>query len=360
MVSVAIIGATGVVGQEFIVALDRHPWFEVSAIAASERSAGKRYIDALRDPNTGILKWHQHREVPDYARDMVVKSVNDIISDARKYDLIFTAVESDDARVIEPRLAEHVPVISTAAAFRYEKDVPILIPGINDAHTDLLNYQRKARGWKGFIAPLPNCTTTGLAITLKPILDSFGIKRVIMTSLQAVSGAGRSPGVAALDIFDNIIPFIPKEEEKVQIETVKILGRLVDSYIEDANIKVSCTCTRVPVIDGHTESVFVESINECMPEDVKDAMLRYSRNVSIKNLPSAPKDYIYVHDDPSRPQPRLDRDMNDGMTTVVGRIRKDTAFDNGVKYVLLSHNEKMGSAKGAVLLAEMLKVKDLL
>ena len=360
MLSVAIIGATGVVGQEFIVALDRHPWFEVSAIAASERSAGKRYIDALRDPNTGILKWHQHREVPDYARDMVVKSVNDIISDARKYDLIFTAVESDDARVIEPRLAEHVPVISTAAAFRYEKDVPILIPGINDAHTDLLNYQRKARGWKGFIAPLPNCTTTGLAITLKPILDSFGIKRVIMTSLQAVSGAGRSPGVAALDIFDNIIPFIPKEEEKVQIETVKILGRLVDSYIEDANIKVSCTCTRVPVIDGHTESVFVESINECMPEDVKDAMLRYSRNVSIKNLPSAPKDYIYVHDDPSRPQPRLDRDMNDGMTTVVGRIRKDTAFDNGVKYVLLSHNEKMGSAKGAVLLAEMLKVKDLL
>ncbi len=360
MVSVAIIGATGVVGQEFIVALDRHPWFEVSAIAASERSAGKRYIDALRDPNTGILKWHQHREIPDYARDMVVKSVNDIISDAKKYDLIFTAVESDDARVIEPRLAEHVPVISTAAAFRYEKDVPILIPGINDEHADLLNYQRKARGWKGFIAPLPNCTTTGLAITLKPILDSFGIKRVIMTSLQAVSGAGRSPGVAALDIFDNIIPFIPKEEEKVQIETVKILGRLMDSYIEDASIKVSCTCTRVPVIDGHTESVFVESVSECMPEDVKNAMIRYSRNVSIKDLPSAPKDYIYVHEDPSRPQPRLDRDMNDGMTTVVGRIRKDTAFDNGVKYVLLSHNEKMGSAKGAVLLAELLKVKGLL
>jgi aspartate-semialdehyde dehydrogenase len=360
MLSVAIIGATGVVGQEFIVALDKHPWFEVSAIAASERSAGKRYIDALRDPNTGILKWHQHREVPDYAKDMVVKGVNDIISDAKKYDLIFTAVETDDARVIEPRLAEHVPVISTAAAFRYEKDVPILIPGVNDAHADLLNYQRKARGWKGFIAPLPNCTTTGLAITLKPILDSFGIKRVIMTSLQAVSGAGRSPGVAALDIFDNIIPFIPKEEEKVQIETVKILGRLMDSYIQDASIKVSCTCTRVPVIDGHTESVFVESVNECMPEDVKNAMLRYSRNVSIKDLPSAPRDYIYVHDDPSRPQPRLDRDMNDGMTTVVGRIRKDTAFDNGVKYVLLSHNEKMGSAKGAVLLAEMLKVKDLL
>ncbi len=360
MLNVAVIGATGVVGQEFIVALDKHPWFNVSAIAASERSTGKRYMDALRDPSTGVLKWHQRKEIPEYAKDMVLKSVNDIISNTSMYDLVFTAVESDDAKVIEPKLAEHVAVISTAAAFRYEKDVPILIPGVNDMHAELLNYQRKGRGWKGFIAPLPNCTTTGLAITLKPILDSFGINRVIMTSMQAVSGAGRSPGVAALDIFDNIIPFIPKEEEKVQIETVKILGRLVDSYIDNASIKVSCTCTRVPVIDGHTESVFVECIRDCMPEDVKDAMLNYSKNVSIKGLPSAPSDYIYVYEDPSRPQPRLDRDMNDGMTTVVGRIRKDTALDNGVKYVLLSHNEKMGSAKGAVLLAEMLRVKDII
>ncbi len=357
---VAIIGATGVVGQEFIVALDRHPWFEVTDIAASERSAGKRYIDALRDPNTGVLKWHQHRDVPSYATDMVVKGVNDIINNAGRYDLVFTAVETDDARVIEPKLAEQVPVISTAAAFRYEEDVPILIPGINDDHGELLNHQSKRRGWKGFVSPLPNCTTTGLVITLKPILDRFGIRRVIMTSLQAVSGAGRSPGVAALDIFDNIIPYIPKEEEKVQIETTKILGRLVDSSIKNADIRVSCTCTRVPVIDGHTESVFVECIDACTPDDVKKTMLEYSSNISIKGLPSAPKEYIYVHDDPSRPQPRLDRDMNDGMTTVIGRIRKDTAFDNGIKYVLLSHNEKMGSAKGAVLLAEALKVKDTL
>lgn len=358
MLKVAIIGATGVVGQEFIVALDKHPWFKVEAIAASERSAGKRYLDALRDSSTGVMKWHQRIPIPDYARDMVVKSVNEI--DAKDYDLVFTAVESDDARIIEPKFAEHTPVISTAAAFRYEQDVPILIPGVNDEHAELLDVQRKRRGWKGFIAPLPNCTTTGLAITLKPIMDEFGIERVIMTSLQAVSGAGRSPGVAALDIFDNIIPFIPKEEEKVQVEAKKILGRLVDGRIDDARFRVSCTCTRVPVIDGHTECAFVETSKGCEPDDVKHAMLNYSKHVSIKDLPSAPQDYIIVHDDPSRPQPRLDRDVNDGMSTIVGRIRKDTAFENGVKYVLLSHNEKMGSAKGAVLLAEMLKVKELL
>ena len=358
MLKVAIIGATGVVGQEFIVSLNKHPWFEVKHIAASERSAGKKYIDAIHDKSTGIMKWHQHEPVPDYAKDMMVQNVNDL--DPAKVDLVFTAIEADDAKVIEPRFAQHVPVISTAAAFRYENDVPILIPGINDGQAELLNVQRKNRGWKGFIAPLPNCTTTGLAITLKPILDNFGIKNVFMTSMQAVSGAGRTPGVAALDIFDNVIPYIPKEEEKVQAETMKILGRLNGSAINPASMKVSCTCTRVAVLDGHTESVFVETAKDCEPEGVKNAMLKYSENVSIKGLPSAPSEYIFVHDDPTRPQPRLDRSMNDGMTTVVGRLRKDTVFDKGIKYVLLSHNEKMGSAKGAVLLAELLKQRNYL
>ncbi|GIU71894.1 MAG: aspartate-semialdehyde dehydrogenase [Candidatus Nitrosocaldaceae archaeon] len=358
MIKVAVIGATGVVGQEFIVSLNNHPWFQVEYIAASPRSAGKKYSEALRDPNTGIIKWHQKEPIPEYARDMVLESVNDIKPDS--IDLVFTALDTDDAKVIEPRFAEHTPVISTAAAFRYDDDVPILIPGINDDHAELLNIQRKKRNWKGFVAPLPNCTTTGLAITLKPIMDRFGLKNVFMTSMQAVSGAGRSPGVAALDIFDNVIPYIPKEEEKVQKEAVKILGTFNNSSIDYAKFKVSCTCTRVAVIDGHTEAAFVETIEHCEPDEVKDAMLDYSKNVSIKDLPSAPKDYIYVHDDPSRPQPRLDRDMNDGLTTVVGRLRKDPIFENGIKYVLVSHNEKMGSAKGAVLLAEMLKSKALL
>ena len=235
-----------------------------------------------------------------------------------------------------------------------------MIPGINDEHIEILDIQKKNRNWNGFIAPLPNCTTTGLAITLKPIMDKYGVESVFMTSLQALSGAGRSPGVIALDIMDNVIPYIPKEEEKVQIETKKILGELNQTSIVPNNIKVSCTCMRVPVSDGHTESVFVETKESVDPHMIKKEMLKFSKNVSIKELPTAPKDYIIVHDDPTRPQPRIDREINDGMTTVVGRIRKDTVFENGIKYVLLSHNEKMGSAKGAVLLAELLKRKNII
>ena len=358
MLKVAVIGATGAVGQEFIIALNKHNWFELTQVAASERSAGKKYVDAIRDPNSGILRWHNREEVPEYIKDMVVSKVEDIKPE--NFDLIFTALESDDAKIVEPKFAKTTPVISTAAAFRYETDVPILIPGINDNHAELLNSQRKNRSWKGFIAPLPNCTTTGMAITLKPILDRFGIDRVFMTSMQALSGAGRSPGVIALDIMDNVIPYIPKEEEKVQVETKKILGYMNNSSIAPAPLKVSCTCTRVPVLDGHTESVFVGTKLTVEAQDVKKEMEQFSKNVTIKGLPSAPKDYIIVHDDPTRPQPRIDREINDGMTTVVGRIRKDTAFDNGIKYMLLSHNEKMGSAKGAILLAELLKDRNIL
>jgi aspartate-semialdehyde dehydrogenase len=358
MLKVAVIGATGAVGQEFVIALNKHNWFELTHVAASEKSAGKKYVDAIRDPNSGILRWHNREEVPEYIKDTVVTKVDDIKPE--KFDLIFTALESDDAKKIEPNFAKTTPVISTAAAFRYEADVPILIPGINDNHAELINIQRKNRGWKGFIAPLPNCTTTGMAITLKPILDRFGMDRVFMTSMQALSGAGRSPGVIALDIMDNIIPYIPKEEEKVQVETKKILGQMNNGSIAPAKLKVSCTCTRVPVLDGHTESVFVETKQTTEAQDVKNEMIKFSRNVTIKGLPSAPKDYIIVHDDPTRPQPRIDREINDGMSTVVGRLRKDAAFENGIKYLLLSHNEKMGSAKGAILLAELLKDRNIL
>lgn len=358
MKRIAVLGATGAVGQEFVISLNKHPWFELTQIASSSRSAGKKYVDALRDPASGILKWHNPESVPEYIRDMVISKIEDINPD--KFDLIFTALTSDDAQTIEPNFARSVPVISTAAAFRYENDVPILIPGINDEHLELLDVQKKNRKWNGFIAPLPNCTTTGLAITLKPIIDKYGVKSVFMTSLQALSGAGRSPGVIALDIMDNVIPYIPKEEEKVQIETRKILGELNQKSILPNNIKVSCTCMRVPVSDGHTESVFVETKEPVDPDLIKKEMLNFSKNVSIKELPTAPEDYILVHDDPTRPQPRIDREINDGMTTVVGRIRKDTVFENGIKYVLLSHNEKMGSAKGAVLLAELLKRKNII
>jgi aspartate-semialdehyde dehydrogenase len=358
MLKVGLIGATGAVGQEFVIALNEHPWFELTHIASSERSAGKKYMEALYDSQLGITRWHNKEQIPEYVQEMRLNRTQDI--DPSKFDLIFTAVESADAKEIEPVFAKSVPVISTAAAFRYENDVPILIPGVNDDHAYLLDIQRKNRGWRGFIAPLPNCTTTGLAITLKPIMTRFGINNIFMTSMQAISGAGRSPGVIALDIMDNIIPYIPKEEEKVQMETKKILGNLDTNFIVPNAIKVSCTCTRVPVLDGHTETVFVETKKPAEPNEVKGEMLNFSKSISIRDLPTAPKDYIVVHDDPARPQPRIDREINDGMTTVVGRLRKDSVFDNGIKYVLLSHNEKMGSAKGAVLLAELLKQKNML
>jgi len=352
---VAIIGVTGAVGQEFVLSLMDHPWFEVVQIAASERSAGKKFLDAIRDPASGINNWQVGGNIPDYIKDMTVVSVDDLKVD--DLDLIFSSIESEAAREIESRFAKDLPVISTSSAFRYEDDVPILIPGINDEHADLLDVQKKNRNWKGFVAPLPNCTTTGLAITMKPLYEKYGVKKVLMTSMQAISGAGRTPGVSAMDVTDNIIPYIPKEEKKVRIETAKILGKLKDGKIEPANIKVSCTCTRVPVIDGHTESVFVETSNPIDPKSAKECYEEFSKNISIAGLPSAPPDYLIVHEDPNRPQPRIDREINDGMTTSVGRLEEEVLFDHGIKYILFSHNKKMGSAKGAVLLAEMLYKK---
>ena len=351
---VAIIGVTGSVGQEFVQSLDNHPWFEVTQIAASERSAGKNYLDAIKDAN-GIMAWDVAGEIPEYIKEMTVKSVNEL--DVSQLDLIFSAVESEAARDIETKMAADLPVISTSSAYRYEDDVPILIPGINDEQTELLETQKKNRNWKGFVAPLPNCTTTGLAITLKPLLDKYGAKKVMMTSMQAISGGGKS-GVSAMGITDNIIPYIPKEEGKVRLETRKILGKLKDGKIIDADIRISCTCTRVPVIDGHTESVFVETTKEIDPQKAKEMYNQSNKDISVLGLPSAPKDYYAFHEDPTRPQPRMERTVGDGMTTTIGRVEKEELFDHGLKYMLFSHNKKMGSAKGAVLLAEMLYKKD--
>ena len=284
------------------------------------------------------------------------KKIDEI--NAAELDLVFSAVESNAARDIETKFAKDVPVISTSSAYRYEDDVPILIPGINDEQSELLEIQKKNRGWKGWVAPLPNCTTTGLVITMKPLYEKYGVKKVMMTSMQAISGAGRSPGVSAMDVIDNIIPYIPKEEGKVRIETRKILGKLKDGKIEPADIRVSCTCTRVPVIDGHTESVFVETEKEVDPKNAKETYEQYNKEISVLDLPSAPKDYYVVHEDPTRPQPRIERHVGDGMTTTIGRLEKEELFDHGLKYMLFSHNKKMGSAKGAVLLAEMLYKKD--
>jgi aspartate-semialdehyde dehydrogenase len=351
MIRAAIVGATGIVGQQFIVALYKHPWIKVTALAASERSAGKIYKDSITDPKTAAFRWYCNEPCDPDVLGLPVQNAQDL--DTSDLDLIFSAVESDQALILEPRFATAKPVISTASAFRYEKDVPILIPGVNNAQISLLRGQQKSRGWKGFITPNPNCTTTGMAITLKPILDAFGIKLVIMTSLQAVSGAGRSPGVIALDITDNVIPHIAGEEEKVQRETQKILGRVSGNIVESADFPVSCTCTRVNVLEGHTEAVFISTEKPCQPEEVAKVMVEFNPFKNLR-LPSAPAQMITVNTDPFRPQPRLDRNTEDGMSTTVGRIRKDTALENGIKYVLVSHNTKMGAAKGATLTAELL------
>ena len=280
--------------------------------------------------------------------------------DASTVDVVFSAVEADVARALEPIYARTTPVLSTASAFRYEDDVPLLIPGVSMDHAKLVTRQRKLRGWKGFVLPQPNCTVMGLAITLGPLHERFGVKRVSVVSMQGISGAGRSPGVAALDAIDNIIPYIPKEEEKVAVEARKLLGTVGRDRIVPADIEVSATCTRASVIEGHTESVSVELADKASPTDVARAFRSAGRSISKLGLPSMPEQLIRVHDDPFRPQPRLDRDAGGGMTTSVGRIRPEPLYRHGVKYVLVSHNTKMGAARGSILVAEYLVAKKLL
>lgn len=356
--SVAVVGATGIAGQQFVAALGNHPWFAVTRLGASVRSAGKRYGDALRDAATGQVRWWADGEPPRASLGLVVEDA--AAMDLRGVDIVFSAVEADVARTLEPMYARTTPVLSTASAFRYEDDVPLLIPGVSMEHAKLVARQRKNRGWKGFVLPQPNCTVMGLAITLRPLHERFGVKRVSVVSMQGISGAGRSPGVAALDAIDNIIPYIPKEEEKVALEARKLLGTLGRDGIRPASIEVSATCTRAAVIEGHTEAVSVELEKQAAPAAVASAFRAAGRSIAKLGLPSMPEQLIRVHEDPFRPQPRLDRNAGGGMTTSVGRIRPEPLYRHGVKYVLVSHNTKMGAALGSILVAEYLVAKKLI
>ena len=344
---VGVVGATGIAGQQFVVALQHHPWFSIERLAASERSAGKRFGQALLDPKTGARRWWCADEPTDGVLAIPVENGDTFDPDG--LDVVFSATEADVARIQEPRFAKTTAVLSTASAFRYEPDVPLLVPNVNMDHAALIHRQRETRGWKGFVVPIPNCTVTGLVITLKPLADLFGLGSVIVTSMNGISGAGRSPGVMGLDIVDNLIPFIPNEEEKVQTECRKILP--------EHPAEISATCTRVNVLEGHTESVFASLRRRASVADVKQAFTSARNEMLELGLPTAPTEWIKVHDDPFRPQPRLDRDNGEGMTTTVGRIREDNVLPNGVKYMLVSHNTRMGAAAGAVLVAEYLAVK---
>jgi len=346
---VAILGATGTVGQRFIELLNDHPWFEVSVLAASERSAGKKYSEAC--------KWRMENPMPEAVKDMTVVNTSlKEVNQAGDVDLVFSALPGSVAGPIEEEFAAEYPVVSKASAHRMSRDVPLIIPEVNPDHLQLIQIQRKRRGWNGFISTDPNCSTIQLAITLKALMK-FGVKKVIVSTMQAISGAGY-PGVPSLDIIDNVIPYIAKEEEKIESETLKILGTLRNGEIQPANIMISASCHRVHVKDGHLEAVYVELEKKPHIDEVKKAFREFSGEPQSLKLPTAPEKPIIVREEEDRPQPRLDRNAGGGMSVVVGRIREDPIMT--IKYLCLGHNTIRGAAGAGVLSAELMVKKGIL
>jgi len=338
----AVLGATGNVGQIFVQLLEGNPWFEVTTVAASERSAGRTYGEASR--------WRQYTPIPEAVSQM---EVMDITPQAvRDVDIVFSALPSEVAGKVEEDFARAgYIVVSNASSHRMDPDVPMLNPEINCDHVSLIEQQRKQRNWDGAIVTNPNCSTTVLTLPLKPVYDKFGIKSLIVSTMQAISGAGY-PGVASLDIIDNVIPFIGGEEPKMESETQKILG----TAKKPADFKVSASCHRVPTIDGHLEAVFVKTQKNAEPSSVAEAMENFIGEPQKLKLPSAPKKPVIVTWEKDRPQTRLDRMEGKGMSTVVGRIRKDPVL-KGIKFVALGHNTIRGAAGCGILNGEYLKVK---
>ncbi len=345
---VAILGATGAVGQRFIQLLQGHPWFQIEVLAASERSAGKKYKDACN--------WVMESNLPKEIAEMPVANADvESVEKAGNVDLVFSSLPGDLAGPVESEFAALYPVFSKASAHRMEKDVPLLIPEINPDHADLIKIQQKARGWKGFITTDPNCSTIQLAITLKPLMQ-FGLRNVIVTTMQALSGAGY-PGVSSLDIIDNVIPYISKEEEKMEAEALKILGNFDGKVVKNADFKLSASCNRVNVKDGHLESVFIKLEEDPSIEEIEAAFAKFKGEPQKLKLPSAPEQPIVVRKEQNRPQPRFDRDTGCGMSVVVGRIRKDPIMT--FKYICLGHNTVRGGAGAGILSAELLVAKGL-
>jgi aspartate-semialdehyde dehydrogenase len=345
---VAILGATGAVGQRFIQLLQGHPWFKIEVLAASERSAGKKYKDACN----WVMESNLSKEI---AEMNVADATVEAVEKAGNVDLVFSSLPGDLAGPVESEFAALYPVFSKASAHRMERDVPLLIPEVNSEHTALIPIQKKNRGWKGFITTDPNCSTIQMAITLKPLMN-FGIKQVMVTTMQALSGAGY-PGVPSLDIIDNVVPFISKEEDKMEGEALKILGAFNGVCVDDADFVVSASCNRVNVKDGHLESVFVKLDQNPALEDVEAAFINFRGEPQKLNLPSAPENPIMVRKEQNRPQPRFDRDAGCGMSVTVGRLRKDPIMT--IKYMCLGHNTIRGGAGAGILSAELLVAKGL-
>jgi aspartate-semialdehyde dehydrogenase len=341
-IPVAVLAVTGSVGQRFIQLLDGHPYFKVLAMTASDRTVGQKYGSACH--------WILPGDMPEWAREMEILPTS---PQSVSVPLAFSALPAEAALEIEPLFARAgVLVCSNASAFRMATDVPILFPEVNPEHAAILPIQRRLRGWTGGIVTNSNCTSTGITVALKPLQDAFGLKKVFAVSMQALSGAGY-PGVPSMDIIDNVIPFIKGEEEKVELEPRKMLGRLVGDEIVSADFLVSAHTNRVAVTDGHIVCLSVELQNSASPTQAIRVMRDYRAPEISRDLPSAPDPVIIVRDEPDRPQPRLDRMTGKGMATVVGRVRSDTIFD--LKFVVLSHNTIRGAAGGSIYNAELLK-----
>ncbi len=340
---VGILGATGTVGQRFVQLLENHPQFEITALAASDRSAGKRYAEACA--------WKLPGAMPEYVKNIVVEP----IAPPLDCDLVFSSLPTNVARETEEAFARAgFPVISNSSAYRMDADVPLLIPEINFDHLGLIEVQKRKRGFgRGFIITNPNCSIMSFAPPLAALDRRFGVESVFVTTLQAISGAGY-PGVSAFDITENVLPYIAGEEPKVETEAQKILGIFNGETIEKADFTVSAQCFRVNVIDGHTASVRVKLKQTSTLEEVIEAMQSFP---SLK-LHSSPEKFIDICDEPSRPQPRLDRDAGKGMTITVGRLFPDNIFD--YRFVGLSHNTVRGAAGSAILNAELLIDKRIL
>jgi aspartate-semialdehyde dehydrogenase len=340
-IPVGILGATGTVGQRFIQSLETHPWFEVEWLAASDRSAGKPYAEAA--------KWNLPSRLPPRIAAMKVSPAT---PDTRAPKLIFAALDAESARQIEPAFAAagHA-VVSNSSAFRMAEDVPLVIPEVNGDHTELIKTQKWYQQSGGFLVTNPNCSAIGLVLALAPLHRRFGVEKVFVATMQAVSGAGY-PGVPSLDILGNVIPYVPGEEPKMEVESRKLLGSLNASGVVPADLCISAHCNRVAVEDGHTESVSLQLRESAAAEEIIAAWNEFRCLPQKLKLPSAPEQPVIYESAPDRPQPRLDRDRGRGMSAVIGRLRPCSIFD--WKFTVLSHNTIRGAAGAAVLNGELL------
>lgn len=349
-----ILAGTGMVGQKYIQLLENHPWFEVTYIASSPRSAGKKFIDAVSG------RWHIPTPIPDHVKDLMVQGMEEVDKCKTECDFVFSALGSGPAKEWEEKYAAAgIKVVSNASSHRHTEDVPMLIPEINANHIDIIPDQQKNHGWdNGFIVVKPNCSLQSYMTPLYALHSKFKVKRAIITTMQAVSGAGH-PGVSSFDILDNIIPYIGGEEKKSEVEPQKIMGKIVDGkfeYYED--LKISAHCNRVGAVDGHMACISVEFEDAPSKEEILKIWEDFISVPQELKLPFAPEQPIIYLDEPDRPQTRLDRDLDKGMACVCGRLRECNVFD--WRFVALSHNTVRGAAGGGILNAELLKAKNYL